>query len=134
MHKRAKARYRDKVKPSSTARYRVAISKSSFVRWYEQQPDCCAYCGLTFTELKRLKIKRQGGYCVGWDIDRVVSSRPYELGNLALSCFVCNMAKGDVLSASEGRIIGRAVRKLWNTRLLKRSRIRKAVTKPRKRM
>ncbi len=114
MRKRAIARNRDKVK---LARSRVNISESMFVGWYEQQPDCCAYCGLTFAELKRLKIRRGGGYCVAWDIDRIDSSQPYELGNLALSCFVCNMAKGDMLSGAEARIIGQAVREVWNARL-----------------
>ena len=114
MRKRAVARYGDKVK---LARSRVNIGQSEFVTWYEQQLDCCAYCGLTFVELKQLKIRRRGGYCVAWDIDRVDSLRPYELGNLALACFVCNMAKGDILSGAEARIIGQAVREVWNARL-----------------
>ena len=95
----------------------MAISKDMFVKWYEEQDDCCAYCGLTFDQLKELKIRRRGGYVVAWDIDRIDSSRPYELGNLALACFVCNMAKGDVLSASEARVVGQAVREVWNGRL-----------------
>lgn len=114
--KRAAARYRDKVK---LARSRVNISAPAFVGWYEQQPDRCAYCGLTFSEQKRLRIRRRGGYAIAWDIDRVDSSRPYEPGNLALSCFVCNMAKGDMLSGAEARIIGRAVREVWDARLNK---------------
>jgi len=116
--KRAKARYADKVKPSSRARNHVSISKDIFVKWYEEQEDCCAYCGLTFDQLKQLRIRRKGGYCVAWDIDRVDSSRPYEPGNLALACFVCNMAKGDMLSAREALIVGQAVHEVWNARLL----------------
>lgn len=112
--KRAAARYADKVK---LAKSRVKIGRAEFIAWYEAQDDHCAYCGLTFSELKRLKIKRGGGYCVAWDIDRIVSSRPYEAGNLALSCFVCNMAKGDMLSAKEAQVIGRAVRAVWEARL-----------------
>ena len=68
MRKRAAARFRDKVK---LANNRMRISEADFVAWYESQPDCCAYCGLTFVELKQLKIKRGGGYCVSSDIDRV---------------------------------------------------------------
>jgi hypothetical protein len=54
---------------------------------------------------------------VSWDVDRIDSSRPYEPGNLALSCFVCNMAKGDMLSAAEARIVGEAVGRVWRARL-----------------
>ena len=112
--KRAKARYRDKRK---LAPDRLRITLDDFVTWYTEQDDCCAYCGLTFAELKTLRIKRANGYSVTWDIDRVDSLRPYQLGNLALSCFVCNMAKGDMLSAAEARIVGKAVRRVWRARL-----------------
>jgi hypothetical protein len=112
--RRARARYRDKIK---LARKRVKISEVDFVKWYKHQRDCCTYCGLTFKELKSLRIKRGGGYCVSWDIDRIDSARPYELGNLKLSCFVCNMAKGDILKFNEAKEIGSAVRKIWRRRL-----------------
>ena len=67
-----------------------------------------------------LRIRRGGGYCVSWDIDRLDSSRPYEWGNLALSCFVCNMAKGDQLTAAEARVVGQAIRGVWRARLSER--------------
>jgi 5-methylcytosine-specific restriction endonuclease McrA len=111
MGKRAAYRFGDKVKLAerhpAAGRREVRISKDDFVNWYKSQPDCGAYCGLTFAELKRLKIKRGGCY-VSWDIDRVDSARPYERDNLALSCFVCNSAKGEILSEAESRIIGGA--------------------------
>lgn len=113
--KRARARYRDKQK---LAKNRLSITMDDFVAWYEAQDDRCAYCRLTFAELKTLRIKRGGGYSVSWDIDRIDSSRPYEPGNLALSCFVCNMAKGDILSAAEARVIGEAIRGVWRARLV----------------
>ena len=112
--KRAKARYRDKQKAPKA---RLNITLDEFVAWYEVQADECAYCGLTFAELKALRIKRGGGYCVAWDIDRLDSARPYEPGNLALSCFVCNMAKGDLLNADEARLIGKTIRGIWRARL-----------------
>src|SRR5437667_5477078 len=70
MTKRATYRYRDKRK---LAKERLHLTQAEFIAWYEQQADCCAYCGLTFAELKRLTIKRGGGYSVGWDIDRIDS-------------------------------------------------------------
>ena len=114
MSKRAAARYSDKRK---LAKDRLKVSKAEFIAWYVGEPDHCKYCGLTFAELKRLQIRRQGGYSVAWDIDRIDSRKPYERDNLALSCFVCNMAKGDMLSGEEARIVGRAVRRVWRARL-----------------
>src|SRR4051812_43386543 len=112
--KRARYRYGDKRKAAID---RLRISKEEFVAWYLAQEDCCAYCGLTFDDLKRLQIRRGGGYCVAWDIDRIDSKRNYEAGNLALACFVCNMAKGDMLTAQEARIIGQTVKQIWAARL-----------------
>jgi 5-methylcytosine-specific restriction endonuclease McrA len=114
MRRRAKYRYGDIRKLRKT---RLAVGKRQFVDWYVKQGDRCAYCGLTFDQIKQLRIRRAGGYFVAWDIDRIDSSLPYKLRNLALACFVCNMAKGDVLTANEARIIGRAVRKVWHARL-----------------
>ncbi len=112
--RRARARYSDKLKGAPT---RLNIDREAFVRWYCAQLDSCAYCGLNYRELRELRIRRRGGYCVAWDIDRMDSSRQYEEGNLALSCFVCNMAKGDMLSAGEAKIIGAAVRLVWDGKL-----------------
>ena len=112
--KRAGARYSDKLKAAAG---RLRISREDFVRWYTETADCCAYCGLSYRELRELRVLRKGGYCVSWDIDRRDSSGYYEAGNLALSCFVCNMAKGDMLSADEAMIVGRAVRQVWEEKL-----------------
>jgi 5-methylcytosine-specific restriction endonuclease McrA len=97
------------------------MSLPEFVAWYVRQPDCCAYCGLTMVEAKRLRLRIRlrtaGGYFVSWDIDKIDPSRPYELGNLALSCFACNTAKGAHLTAAEARIVGQAMRRVWDARL-----------------
>jgi hypothetical protein len=81
MGKRAAYRFGDKVKLAkrhpADRHCEARISKDDFVNWYKSQPDCCAYCGLTFAELKHLKIKRRGRCYVSWDTDRVDSARPY---------------------------------------------------------
>ncbi len=76
------------------------MSEQEFVAWYLEQPDCCTYCGLTIAEVKRLRLMTRSGYYVSWDIDRIDPSRLYEPGNLALSCFACNTAKGAHLTQS----------------------------------
>lgn len=114
MEKRAKARYADKQKG---ARHRLHIEKTEFVSWYTAQNDECAYCGLTFSELKQLKLKKGKGYCVSWDIDCIDPKKGYSADNLALSCFVCNMAKGNALTAQEMKVVGPAVLDVWRNRL-----------------
>ena len=69
-------------------------------------------------EVKRLRLQRGGfGNFVSWDIDRLNSNKPYRLGNLALSCFVCNMAKGNLMSEAEAKQVGAAVRRVFRARL-----------------
>lgn len=114
MEKRARARFADKHKG---AKHRLHIGKSEFLDWYTNQSDECAYCGLKFSELKELKLRKGKGYFVSWDIDCIEPKKGYAAGNLALSCFVCNMAKGNALTADEMKIVGPAVLKVWRTRL-----------------
>jgi len=114
MEKRAKARYADKQKGT---KHRLHVGKNEFVSWYTDQSDECAYCGLTFLELKELKLRKGKGYCVSWDIDCIEPKKGYAAGNLALSCFVCNMAKGNALTVQEMKVVGSAVLKVWRARL-----------------
>jgi hypothetical protein len=58
MTKRAAYRYGGKRKLRKEG---LHIVKADFIAWYERQADCCAYCGVTFAELKRLRIRRGGG-------------------------------------------------------------------------
>jgi hypothetical protein len=111
---RATWRYRDKLKQE---KWPVTITEKQFIAWYTIQPDACTYCGLTFSELKKLRLPRLRGYYVSWDIDRKDSSKPYELGNLALACFYCNTAKANYMSFEEAQVVGTAFRKVYRARL-----------------
>ena len=126
--KRAMARYTDKLRSDSVTRRtkpngslrpaRLKISRAVFVHWYVTQPDSCHYCGLTMKEVKKLRLQRGGfGNFVSWDIDRINSKRPYRLGNIALSCFVCNMAKGNLMTEAEAKKVGTVVRQVFRARL-----------------
>lgn len=119
--KRAKARYKDKVKSDrkrSENNKRLKISEDEFIRWYLLQSDCCHYCGTTREEIKELRLKRgHFGYFVSWDIDRKDSSKPYQKGNIVLSCFMCNMAKASYFSENEAKILGSAIREIIVQRL-----------------
>jgi hypothetical protein len=130
--KRASARYQDKVvaerrrkkkaeASSTTYRPRLEVgevSREQFIAWYVQQPDRCHYCGTTRDEIRELALRRGGfGYFVSWDIDRKDSSKGYQPGNMALSCFLCNMAKGNHFSEQEALVLGRAIRTILEARL-----------------
>src|SRR6266487_2817390 len=119
MERRARARWGDIRKRAIRKRVPALLGMSlpQFVAWYVEQPDCCAYCGLTIAEAKRLRLRTTFGYYVSWDIDRIDPNRSYEPGNLALSCFACNTAKGAHLTAEEARIVGQAMRQVWDARL-----------------
>jgi 5-methylcytosine-specific restriction endonuclease McrA len=54
---------------------------------------------------------------VSWDIDRLDPSRGYELDNIVLSCSVCNTAKGAYLTGEEAKVVGKAIRRVWDARL-----------------
>lgn len=116
MEKRAKYRYRDKKKGDKSSDI-LKISEEEFVLWYTSQPDRCSYCGLTFDELRLLRLPRGGKYYISWDIDRINPTLGYECGNLALACYVCNMAKGEVLNHEETLRVGGIMRAIWNDRL-----------------
>lgn len=119
--KRAEARYKDKVgadRKRKAGDKRVNISQDDFVEWYIAQNDVCYYCGTTMDEIKLLRLKRGSfGYFVSWDIDRKDSLKPYEGGNMVLSCFMCNMAKGSYFTEAEGMFLGKAVRTIIEARL-----------------
>jgi 5-methylcytosine-specific restriction endonuclease McrA len=117
MERRAVYRWRDIRKRTHDL---LLLSQADFVAWYVDQPDRCAYCGLTRTEAKRLRLRvrgPRGGYLVSWDIDRLEPSRGYELDNLVLSCSVCNTAKGAYLTGEEAKMVGKAIRRVWDARL-----------------
>jgi 5-methylcytosine-specific restriction endonuclease McrA len=119
--KRALARFKDKSRTltSKIAENRaLGIKQEAFVAWYCGEKDACHYCGLKVEHLRRLRLRRGGfGYFVSWDIDRKDSAKPYVEGNLALSCFVCNMAKGNHFSEAEALTLGAAVREIFLARL-----------------
>lgn len=114
--KRAIERFKDKVRSAGP---RLAIDRDAFVHWYLSQPDQCYYCGTGREEFKRLRDRRgpKSGYYVSWDIDRKDSKLPYQIGNLALSCYMCNMAKASYFTEDEAKIIGAAIRSVIEGRL-----------------
>ena len=127
--RRALARFNDKVKLERVREARanergdtfvphLKVTKTQFLSWYLSQPDECHYCGLKLEQLRELQLRRGVfGYSVSWDIDRKDPKRFYERGNLALACFMCNMAKGSYFDEDEAKVLGQAIRKVVKARL-----------------
>lgn len=90
---------------NSTRGHLVLITKTEFVEWYKSQPRDCCYCGIKEKELQTLK-DAYNNKTYRLSIDRIDSSKNYEVGNLALCCLRCNHIKGNFFTQSEMVEIG----------------------------
>lgn len=112
----------------------IGMSFAEFYAWFQQQPPCCHYCGITEAEIEELlragniKTKRITTRGKRLELDRKMPEPSYAVvENLVLCCYWCNNAKTDEFSADEFRLIAPAFRTVWQSRLLKvRSRSRQA--------
>lgn len=112
---RAGHRFNDKKKEK---RWKIK-TKKEFVDWYLEQDDECYYCGITFDDLRSLRLNRFRGKYVSWDIDRKNNCKPYTVDNIVLSCFLCNTVKGSVLNENETKKIGKAIGMVYKDKLKK---------------
>lgn len=74
-----------------------------FRLWYANQPQICRYCGINLQDYLEVRLLLPGvaAKTKALTIDRLNSSRPYELGNIAFACCLCNYLKGYAFSADE---------------------------------
>lgn len=117
VQKRAINRYRDKNKVKRIGKHAFNIDQKSFLKWYDSQGDKCHYCGVTFNELRQLKLYGRAGYYVSWDIDRLNPDKPYEIENIVLSCMICNTAKSNYLTVSETKELGKVIKSIYEKRI-----------------
>ena len=84
------------------------LNKEDFYDWYKVQSRVCAYCGISEEKLTiifdyekgSLKTKRGRGKSL--ELDRVDSiSNDYSRKNCALSCYLCNNHKSDLITKDE---------------------------------
>ena len=95
---------------------RLKISKEDFIDWYSKEEKKCRYCSITEIEWKNGISKRHRWY-KRLTIERIDNSKGYELGNLALSCQLCNSIKSDFFEDSEMIIIGRVIKDKLKTNI-----------------
>ena len=86
------------------------ISKDDFIKWYQGVDKICAYCGIS-----EKKIEGTTFNC--WNvnrlqIDRKDNNKPYQKGNLALACPLCNFVKGSYFTYEEMLELGKVIRKI----------------------
>ena len=82
----------------------VDISREDFIVWYNSQIKICGYCDIPEDKLNLL-----GNYyadkCNRLTVDRMNNDFGYREDNMVMSCYRCNMTKGDVFTYEEFREI-----------------------------
>ncbi len=104
-------------------------SFSEFLDWYEEKPIKCCYCGVEEEYLEKYfsentfqyyrneddKARQRGQFL---ELERVVTApkdkNVYSKENCALSCYICNNAKSDFISAKDFKPIAKGINIFWN--------------------
>ena len=94
----------------------VKISREDFVKWYDNEPKVCVYCGLTEPEAKKFIV-----FCSGrfgrLTIECKDNEAGYVDGNLALACYKCNITKNNMLTYEEMLYVGKNfIKPKWDIR------------------
>lgn len=81
----------------------------------------CAYCDITKKDIEELarieKLYKKSERGWSFEIDRINSNLEYSKDNCVLSCYWCNNAKTDEFNFIEFKLIGQAIKKVWERRL-----------------
>lgn len=98
-------------------------TQSEFVDWYKQQDRTCNYCLLPEDFINFIPFKANSGFLnkSRLEIDRADNAKGYVLGNLILSCPICNRVKGSLLTKKDMLKVGfEIIRPKW-IKLLKKN-------------
>lgn len=98
------------------------LSRDEFIKWWNAQEKKCFYCDIKEEDLKDspsstiFKNKKTRRLT----IDRLDSSKGYELNNILLACMRCNVIKSNFFNVEEMREIGqRYVKPKWEKEIKK---------------
>jgi hypothetical protein len=86
------------------------IKKEEFVNWYNNQIQFCHYCQRTLIELKQDNL----GHDNRLTIDRKDNTKGYNLDNIILACYRCNLTKSNYFTEQEMLIIGKMIKNKEN--------------------
>ena len=86
----------------------LILDKEAFLSWYEKQMKCCTYCGMGLDDIVFVsRVMNLNRKATRLEIDRMDSELPYQSGNLALACHICNYHKSNFFTHEEFLRIGR---------------------------
>jgi hypothetical protein len=74
---------------SKARRINFNLKKLEFINWYKKQNKSCVYCNRP----EKVVIKDKNKKSNRLTIDRKNNSKGYELNNIVLCCYRCNMIK-----------------------------------------
>jgi len=86
-------KYRSIVSNAPRRKISINITSGDFCNWYSKQEKKCSYC-------ERILIQGKRGND-GLTVDRIDNNIGYELGNILLCCWRCNVIKGWWFSHNE---------------------------------
>ena len=89
------------------------ISCEDFINWYDNELKICIYCKRTAQEA----IKDYNGYHTRLSIDRKDNNAGYQLDNMVLCCYNCNVIKGNRYSYKEMQQIAKVIIKIAKERI-----------------
>lgn len=84
----------------------LIFNLSDFEKWYGSQEKKCIYCGIKEEDLYKTNDTYNGKVQI-LTIDRIDNSKKYELDNMGLACFRCNLIKNDFFTYDEMKTIGK---------------------------
>lgn len=88
---------------------KVNISKEEFTIWWKKQEQKCYYCGKTLHQV--INDNDTMNNCrTRLTIDRKDNDKPYEVSNIVLACYRCNMIKSNFFTEKEMLEIGKIIK------------------------
>jgi hypothetical protein len=97
---------------------KLKLTREKFVAWVRASSRTCRYCGVGEATIPKLHLTTQIGRSLhALGVDRLDSTGDYTASNIALCCFACNKAKGNVFADEEMIVLGRAIAEVWKVRL-----------------
>ena len=90
------------------------LEQQEFIEWYEKSIKKCSYCKITQKEWNSLNNPYSKRY-IRLTVDRKNSNIGYQINNIVLACFRCNIIKSDIITYEEMIEIGQKyIRPKWD--------------------
>lgn len=93
------------------------LNRIDFLNWIDKKLLICEYCN---TEIIKMPTQRDNktDYAQALSIDRKDNKKGYELNNIVLACYSCNVAKSEFFTYEEFLIIGKTINQIKKDKFL----------------